>query len=207
MSKLWLSTVKTVLLLFRPFCICPCSRCPNQKLSSQGAPCNTHNLGTVPQHHPFAILVETIASISYPQICKITLRIYFEGCRSSGLFGFPDHNSGEFYLIIHSYQTTKLSKALAVTFLIWPAFLQKVTQSQTHFSLWHISKIGSYAKSYVILWQKVENMFVEMSPPFQVTRFEFQAPQTLSSRILFPFIFVFLYQNWENYFSSSLKLW
>ena len=31
--------------------------------------------------------------------------------QSSLLIRSPDHNSGEFYLIIHSDQTTKLSKA------------------------------------------------------------------------------------------------
>ena len=42
------------------------------------------------------------------------------------------------------------------------------------------------------------------SPLFQFTRFEFQAPQTLSSRILFPCIFVFLYQNREKISSLTL---
>ena len=38
----------------------------------------------------------------------------------------------------------------------------------------------------------------KLSSPFQFTRFEFQGPQTLSPRILFPCIFVFLYQNQEK---------
>ena len=38
----------------------------------------------------------------------------------------------------------------------------------------------------------------KLSSLFQFTRFEFQPPQTLSSRILFPCIFVFLYQNQEK---------
>ena len=45
------------------------------------------------------------------------------------------------------------------------------------------------------------------SSPFQFTRFEFQAPQTLSSIIHFPFIFVFLSELRKNQFSHSLKSW
>jgi hypothetical protein len=41
-------------------------------------------------------------------------------------------------------------------------------------------------------------MLQKRSPPFQLARFEFQAPQTLSLSILFPCIFVFLYQNREK---------
>jgi hypothetical protein len=44
------------------------------------------------------------------------------------------------------------------------------------------------------------------SSSFQFTRFEFWAPQTLSTRIHFPCIFVFLYQNWKkNSFPTPLN--
>jgi hypothetical protein len=148
---------KSVLLLFRPFCTCSCTRCANQKLSSQ---CSAFTLDTVPQYHPNA--TERIATLRFAQQRKIALKKILEGCRSSLLFLSPDHNSGESYLIIHSDQTTKLSKAWAVTFLILPALLSmKVTSRQTHFSPWHLLKKGSCAKLYAILWQKVEKMFVE----------------------------------------------
>jgi hypothetical protein len=152
--------MKTVLLLFRPFCTCSCTRCANQKHSSQGARCSAFTLGTVPQHHPHA--AERIAFLRFAQRRKIALKKFLEGCRSSRLFRSPDHNSGESYLIIHSDQTTKLSKAWAVTFLILSALLpMKVTPRQTHLSPWHLLKKGCCAKLYHILWQKVEKMFVE----------------------------------------------
>jgi hypothetical protein len=111
----WQSLVRSVLLLFRPFCTCSCTRCANQKCSSQGACCSAFTLRTVPQHHPHA--TERIATLRFAQRRKIALKIFLVGCWSSRLFQSPDHNSGEFYLIIHSDQTTKLSKASAVTFL------------------------------------------------------------------------------------------
>jgi hypothetical protein len=122
------------LLLFRPFCTCSCTRCANQKHSSHAAPCSTLTLGTVLQHDPHA--TERITTLRLAQRRKIALKIFLEDCRSSLFFQSPQHNSGEFYLIIHSDQTNKLSKAWAVTFLILPALLpMKVTPSQTHFSL------------------------------------------------------------------------
>jgi hypothetical protein len=76
-----------------------------------------------------------IATLRFAQSREIDLKIFLEGCRSSWLFRSPDHNSSEFYLIIHSDQTTQLSKAWAVTFLIFPAFLpMKVAPRKTHFS-------------------------------------------------------------------------
>ncbi len=159
-GTLWLSPVKSVLLLFRPFCTCSCTRCANQKLSSQGSGCSAFALGAVPQHHPHA--TEKITFLRLAQRRKITLKNFLEGCRSSRLFTSPDHNSDESYLIIHSDQTTKLSKACAVTFLILPTLLpMNVTPRQTHFALWYLWKKWSCAKLYAILWQTVENMFVE----------------------------------------------
>ena len=103
-----------------------------------------------------------IATLRLAQSREIELKIFLGGYRSSRLFWSPDHNSSEFYLIIHSDQTTKLSKAWVVTFLFLPAFLpMKVTPCKTHFSPWHLLKKGSWAKLYAILWQKVEDMFVD----------------------------------------------
>ena len=132
----------------------------NQKHSSHGASCRLFTLGIVLQHHSYA--TERIVTLRFAQWRKIAIKKKIEGCRSSRSFWFPDHNSGEFYLIIHSDQTNKLSKAWAVTFLILPALLPiKVTPCQTHVSLWHLLKKGSCPKFYAILWQKVEKMFVE----------------------------------------------
>ena len=138
-----------VILRFRPFCTCSCTRCANQKHSSHGASFRTFILGTVLQHHPHA--TERIATLRFAQRRKIALKIFLEGCRLSRLFWSPDSNSGEFYLIIHSDQTNKLSKAWAVTFLILPALLPtKVTPRQTHFSLWPLKKgsCANYMPSY-----------------------------------------------------------
>jgi hypothetical protein len=99
----------TVMLLFRHFCTCSCTRCAYQKHSSHGASCRTFTLGTVLQHHPHA--TERIATLRFAQRRKIALNIFLEGCRLSRLFQSPDHNSSEFNLIIHSDQTNKLSKA------------------------------------------------------------------------------------------------
>ncbi len=96
---------------------------PVSKRSSQGARCSTFTLETVPQYYPHA--TETIATLEMDCLI-IALKIFLEGCRSSWIFLSPDHNLGEFYLIIHSDQTTKLSKAWAVTFLILPSFLRHV---------------------------------------------------------------------------------
>jgi hypothetical protein len=128
----WQSIVEAVLLLFRPFCTCSCTRRANQKHSLECAPCSAFTLGTVLQHHLHS--TERIMTLRFAGRRKIALKIFLEGCRSSWLFWSPDHNSGEFYLIIHSDQTTKLSKAWAVTFLILPVLLpMKVTPHQTHF--------------------------------------------------------------------------
>ena len=148
---------------FAPFCsFCngSCLRCANPKRESQKAVCSTFTLGTVLQYHPQSM--EAIATLRFAQSREINLQMFLAGCRSSRLFWSPDHNSSEFYLIIHSDRTTKLSKAWVVTFLILPAFLpMKVTPRKTHFSPWHLLKRGSWAKLYAILWQKVEDMFVE----------------------------------------------
>ena len=126
-------SVNAVLLLFWPFCTCSCTRCANQKHSSQGARCSAFTLGTVLQYHPRSMTA--IATLRLAQSREIDLKIFLEGCRSSWLFRSPDHNSSEFYLIFHSDQTTQLSKAWAVTFLIFPAFLpMKVAPRKTHFS-------------------------------------------------------------------------
>ena len=117
------------------------------------------------QYHPWSmatIAARRIATLRFAQSREIELKNFLGGYRSSWLFWSPDHNSSAFYLIIHSDQTNKLSKAWVVTFLFLPAFLpMKVTTRQTHFSPWHLLKKGSWAKLYAILWQKVENMFVE----------------------------------------------
>jgi hypothetical protein len=143
-GTLWPPNIGTVMLLFRPFCTCSCTRCANQKHSSHGASCRTLTLGTVLQHHPHA--TERIATLRFAQRRKIAFKIFLGGYRLSRLFQSPDHNSSELYLIIHSDQSNKLSKAWAVTFLIFPALLpMKVTPRQTHFSLWHLLKKGSCA--------------------------------------------------------------
>ncbi len=135
----WSPSIWTVMLLFRPFCTCSCTRWANQKHSSHGASCRTFTLGTVLQHHPHA--AERIKTLRR----NIALKIFLEGCTLSWLFQSPDHNSSEFYLNIHSDQINKLSKAWAVTFLIFPALLpMKVTPHQTH-SLWCLLKKGSCA--------------------------------------------------------------
>ena len=120
-GTLWPQSVHAVLLLFRPFCNSSCTRCANQKHNSHGASCRTFTIGIVLQHHPHA--TERIATIRLAQWRKRALKIFLEGCRLSRLFQSPDHNSGEFYPIIHSDQTNKLSKAWAVwvTFLNLPA--------------------------------------------------------------------------------------
>ena len=68
----WQSIVEAVLLLFRPFCTCSCTRCANQKCSSQGAPCSTFTLGTVLQHDLHA--TERIATLKFAQWRTILLR-------------------------------------------------------------------------------------------------------------------------------------
>ena len=131
----WPSTVKAVLLLFCSFCNVSCLRCANPKRESQRAVCSAFTLGTVLQYHPRSMTA--IATLRFAaQSREINLKIFLEGCRSSWLFRSPDHNSSEFYLIIHSDQTTQLSKASwAVTFLIFPASLpMKVAPRKTHFS-------------------------------------------------------------------------
>ena len=126
----------TGLSSFAPFCSfrnVSCLRCANPKRESQRAVCSAFTLGTVLQYHPRSMTA--IATLRFAQSREIDLKIFLEGCRSSWLFRSPDHNSSEFYLIIHSDQTTQLSKAWAVTFLIFPAFLpMKVAPRKTHFS-------------------------------------------------------------------------
>jgi hypothetical protein len=58
------------------------------------------------------------------------------------------------YLIIHSDQTTKLSKAQAVTLLILYAFHPMNATLQHTFCSWHLWKKGSCAQLYVNLWQR-----------------------------------------------------
>ena len=82
-----------------------------------------------------------IATLRLAQSREIELKIFLGGYRSSRLFWSPDHNSSEFYLIIHSDQTTKLSKAWVVTFLFLPAFLHEGhTSPDTFFSLTFIKE-------------------------------------------------------------------
>jgi hypothetical protein len=100
------------------------------------------------QYHNIILMLHRYRKNHYPQISSIKKnhpQNVSWGHRSFQLFLSPDQNSGEFCLIIHSDQTTKL---------ISPAFLPRmVTLSQTHFSLWHLLNKGSCAKLYVILWQ------------------------------------------------------
>jgi hypothetical protein len=58
---------------------------------------------------------ESITTLRFAQRRKIALKIFsfLEGCRSSQILRSesPDHNSSKLFLIIHSDQATKLSKA------------------------------------------------------------------------------------------------
>jgi hypothetical protein len=81
-----------------------------------------------------------ITALRFAQSREIDLNIFLEGCRlgSSRLFRSPDHKSSDSYLIIHSDQTTKLSKAWAVTvtLLNLPASLaMEATTGLDNFSL------------------------------------------------------------------------
>jgi hypothetical protein len=121
----------------------------------------SHLIICSPQYHPLSM--QAIATLRFDQSREINLKIFLEGCRLSQLFLSPDHKPTDSYLIVHSHQTAKLSKLWAVTLLIVPAFLpMKVTPRETHFSPWWLLQKGSCAKLYVILWQKVEDMFVEV---------------------------------------------
>jgi hypothetical protein len=91
------------------------------------------------------------------------------GSTSSQLFWSPEHNSGEFNLIVHSDQTTKLSKAWAITFLILPAFLPRMVRPcKTYFSLWYLLKKRILCKIIWHLVTKVENMYVEAIPSISI---------------------------------------
>jgi hypothetical protein len=56
---------------------------------------------------------ESITTLRFAQRRKLALKIFLEGCRSFQILrsSSPDHNSSKLYLIIHSDQATKLSKA------------------------------------------------------------------------------------------------
>ena len=92
MNTSWPLSENAVLLLFRPFCTCSCTRCANQKHSSRAAPCSTFTLGTVLQHDPHA--TERITTLRFTQRRKVALKIFLEDCRSSQLFWSAEHNSG-----------------------------------------------------------------------------------------------------------------
>jgi hypothetical protein len=120
----WQIPVKAVLLLFRP---------QDAQIEAELTGCSLQSftLGTVQQYHPHA--TETMATLRFAQQRKFALK-YSWGLQIISIILIPNQNSSEIHLIIHSDQTTKLSKAWAVTFLVLPALLpMKFTPCQAHF--------------------------------------------------------------------------
>jgi hypothetical protein len=115
----WPSADKSILLLFRPFAPVHAQEAQIRSTAHR-VPVLPAALLLLDQYHNIILMLQkewrpsdSLNKGRYPST-------FLEGCRSSQLFWSPDHNSGEFYLIIHSDQ---LSKAWAITFLILPALL------------------------------------------------------------------------------------
>jgi len=199
----WPSTVQAVLLLFAPFCNVSCLRCANPKCESLRAVCSTFTLGTVLQYHPWSMTA--ITTLRFAQTREIDLNTFLKGFRSSQFFWSPDHNSNDSYLIVYPDQASKLSKAWAVTLLILPASLaMEATTGQRIFLLWCLFKKVFWAKLFVFLWQKVEDMLVKAVSSISIHQIWILRITGFSSRILFPHILGFLYQNWKKISAFTL---
>jgi hypothetical protein len=172
----------------------------------KGAPCSSFTLGTVLQHCPHA--TERIATLRFVHWRKIALKIFLEGCRSFSFFLSPDYNSGEFHLIIQ----TRLPSSF------WPDYQaqQSLSCHFPHFAC-PPSHEGYTSKEpvFCLTFIKERILCKIVCHPQAVTKgrkyvcrscllhfkspdLNSKIPQTLSSRILFPCIFVFLYQNQEK---------
>jgi hypothetical protein len=92
----------------------------------------------------------TIATLSFTQQRKIALETFLEGCRSSQLFLYPDHNSSEFYLITSSHFSH---------FACLPSY-EGYNSQDTVFSLTFV-KERIVSKIYVTLCQKVQDKIAE----------------------------------------------
>jgi hypothetical protein len=117
----WPPSVHAVLLLFRPFCTCSCTRCANQKHSSHGVSCRTFTLGIVPQHHPHA--TERIVTLRLAQRRKIALKIFLEGSRSTWLFWCLDHTQESQVNFIWSFILTGLTSSAKLELSLFSFFL------------------------------------------------------------------------------------
>jgi hypothetical protein len=156
------------------------------------------------QHHPHA--TERIETLRFAQRRKIALKNISWGLQIIRLLWSTDHNSGEFYLIIYSATDYQAQQSLSCHFshFACPPSHEGCTLPDTFFSLKFIKERILCKLLYAILWRKVENMFLEEVSSILIHQIWIRAPQTLSSTILFPCIFVFLYQNRE--IISSLTL-
>jgi hypothetical protein len=121
------------------------------------------------------------------------------GHRSSQLCWSLDHNSGEFYLIIHSDQTTKLELSLfsfcLLSFLGWLHLTRHIFlfDKLTFIRERILCKIMCHPATKGRIYIYVEQQ--KQSPPFQCTRFEFQASQSLR---LSAQTFFFLASLWSS---------
>jgi hypothetical protein len=138
-----------------------------------------HSMKDSPQNISRGLQIISIILIPWPQLRWIISRHSF----------WPDYQAQQ-------------SLSCPFSHFACPPSHEAYTSPDTFFLL-AFFKERILCKWYAILWQKVENMFVEAVSSVSIHQIWFPSTseseaQTLSSRILFPCIFVFLYQNREK---------